>query len=273
MDMSSFCVSLWKRKLELDTQGDSGQQKHDPALPKGSQTSFSFFPLSSRQSWTEQPVDAILLLNLKTWQGKIGCPQVQCPKPTRGVAAFDRTSSLHPHRLGYSTSFYPFPVFHCHLAVKNYDQPYRAGIRREPSGSHGFEIDLSFMSKAALISSSLCLPSLCWPFCLHSLFNIHSALAAPACSFEVSVDVCQTAQDFVTSPNIISTFCGHFIPSTTSDWFACRADFFLDQVNMNTKTKSIIMLAKHHQSTSRNFHTHTLELYSWSLAPITPRET
>lgn len=36
-------------------------------------------------------------------------------------------------------------------------------------------------------------------------------LAASACSFEVSLDVCQTPQDFVMSPNSISTFCSHSI--------------------------------------------------------------
>lgn len=36
-------------------------------------------------------------------------------------------------------------------------------------------------------------------------------LTASVCSSEVSWDVCQTAQDFVMCPNVISTFCGHFI--------------------------------------------------------------
>lgn len=36
-------------------------------------------------------------------------------------------------------------------------------------------------------------------------------VAASVCSSEVSLDVCQTPQDFVMCPNSISTFCGHFI--------------------------------------------------------------
>lgn len=264
MDMSSFCVSLWKRKLELDTQGDSGRQKNNPALPKGSQTSCSSFPLSSRQSWTEQPVDAILLLNLKTWQGKIGCPQVQRPKPEE---LQHLTEPLHSIPAVLAT---PFPVFHCHLAVKNYDQPYRAGIRREPSGSHGFEIDLSFMSKVALISSSLSCHLYVGPFVsTPSLISSLRWLLQPTALRWVRTSVRPhriLSRVQISSPHSAATLF-RALPVTGLP----AEQNFLDQVNMNTKTKSIIMLAKHHQSTSRNFHTHTLELYS--LAPITPQET
>lgn len=73
MEISCFCVSLWKRKLELDTQTKAGLQKCDPApLLEGFKCSFSSLcPQDSsglRNMWTLE--SAILLLNLRTWQEK-----------------------------------------------------------------------------------------------------------------------------------------------------------------------------------------------------------
>lgn len=69
MDRHSFCVRLWKRKLELDAQANFGLHKHDPAaLPEGFKCSFSLLcPQDSpelKNRWTLE--STILLLNLRT---------------------------------------------------------------------------------------------------------------------------------------------------------------------------------------------------------------
>ena len=110
---------------------------------------------------------------------------------------------------------FPYPAFHFHLLFNLYCQPFRTGIGvRTRSASitvwlTHYEINLSFMY--LFLHCFTCLLHFCSCASISSYKSSPPHLAASVCSSEVSLDVCQTAQDFVTHPNSISTFCGHFI--------------------------------------------------------------
>lgn len=205
-----------------------------------------FFPLSSRYSWIEEPVDTpecYLVIESEDLTRKIGCLKLHCPTPARKDPAFHQTSPLHLVCLGYSTFSFLYPVFHFHLSVNNYCQPYRTGIRIELtmqsqlSGSHVFRLIYHlWVNRHLFLPHFTYLLHVCSFASTPSFKSNPPHLAALACSSEVSLDVSLTAQDFVMSPNSISTFCGHFIScmprtSTTKDWFVCRAEM-LDKVNV-----------------------------------------
>lgn len=90
----------------------------------------------------------------------------------------------------------------------------------------------------------------------------------------MSLDVCQTTQDFVTSPNSISTFCSHFIsgiPRTSTNWLSYEAEMS-DKVSVQIN-HSHSQMPKEDLYKLHGHHTHMLKGHRWSSAPVTPQES
>ncbi len=182
-----------------------------------------------------------------------------CPTPARRDPAFHQPSSLPFVWLGCTIFSFPYPAFHFHLSANLCCQPYRTGIRVEItmhsqlSGSRILRLIYHLWAHQHLFFGYLtCLPYFCSLASIPSFKSSPPHLAASVWSSEVSLDVCQTAQDFVMSPNSISTFCGHFI--------SCAFSYYGGLICSQSRNVGQVQCANHSLcfTPGKNNHIHLL---------------